>query len=77
MDTSIHNMTSLFKQLGLNGDTQAIDRFVSAHSPLERQINITDAPFWTATQAEFLKESMAEDADWTEVIEVLDARLRH
>ncbi len=77
MDTSSHNLASLFKQLGLNGDEQAIDRFIKAHSPLPATTHIIEAPFWTSSQAVFLKEAMAEDADWTEVIEVLDARLRH
>jgi hypothetical protein len=47
------------------------------HAPLAHELKLADAPFWTAAQAGFLKSELDEDADWSAVIDTLDARLRH
>lgn len=76
MDTSFHNMNSLFSQLGLPEDDNAIEAFVREHH-LESSVRIDQASFWSAMQSAFLKEAIQQDADWTEIVDQLDARLRH
>ena len=39
-------------------------------------VALADAPCWTPAQAAFLREEILEDADWAEVVDQLDARLR-
>ena len=76
MDTSSHTMQALFAQLGLSSNDTAIENFIhNNHLPLE--IPLENAAFWSAGQAQFLHESIAEDADWAEVVDHLDAMLRH
>ena len=51
MDTTKHDINTLFKQLGLPSSEAEIDTFIAA-------------------------QSLAEDGDWSEVIDELDVRLR-
>ena len=76
MDTSFHNMNSLFSQLGLPENDNAIETFVREHH-LESSVRIDQASFWSAMQSAFLKEAIQQDSDWTEIVDQLDARLRH
>lgn len=76
MESSSHRLGDLFRQLGLPGETPAIDRFIAAHTPIAASIRLEDAPFWSPSQATFLREKIAEDADWAELVDMLDARLR-
>lgn len=76
MESPIHSMNRLFDQLGLPSDGAAIERFIEAHSPLASGIVLSDAAFWTPAQSAFLREEIAEDADWAEVVDELNARLR-
>ena len=76
METPIHTINNLFAQLGLPSDTAAIDNFIAGHVPLASDIQLADAPFWSDAQANFLREEISEDADWAEVVDQLDARLR-
>ncbi len=76
MDTSNHTLQALFKQLGLSSNDIAIDNFIhNNHLPLE--IPLENAAIWSAGQAQFIRESIALDADWAEVVDHLDALLRH
>lgn len=77
MESHTHTITHLFAQLGLPSETSAIDTFIDAHAPLPHELRLIDAPFWTPVQAEFLKSQLAQDSDWSAVIDTLDARLRH
>lgn len=77
MDTSKHTLSTLFEQLGLAADEESIEAFVTRHSPLPREIALQDAPFWSESQSHFLEEGLEEDSDWAEVIDELDARMRH
>lgn len=72
----LHNCAELFAQLGLADDAAAIDAFIRAHAPLNDAIRIEDAPFWTPAQATLLKEKLLEDANWSPVIDTLNAALR-
>ena len=76
METPMHTMNNLFAQLGLPSDAAAIDSFIVEHAPLASGIELADAPFWTEAQANFLREEIHEDADWAEIVDQLDTRLR-
>lgn len=75
METFNHNLPSLFNQLGMENSQEFIEAFVKKHH-LEAHEQLAEASFWQPAQQRFLKESVAEDADWCEVIDQLDALLR-
>lgn len=76
MESNIHNIANLFAQLGLPNDNGAIDAFIATHAPLPHDVPLSEAPFWSPVQAAFLKTEIAEDADWSAVIDTLDVQLR-
>jgi len=76
METNLHTMNNLFAQLGLPAESGAIDDFIARHRPLDNDVALYRAPFWTASQRDFLKEEIIEDADWASVIDDLNGRLR-
>ena len=75
MESPMHSMKNLFAQLGLPSDDASIDRFIATHAPLPETVALADAPFWTSSQAAFLREEIREDADWAEVVDQLNLRL--
>lgn len=76
MDSSSHRFSELFAQLGLPTDNAGIAAFLRAHSPLADGIALANAPFWTPSQAAFLREEWREDADWAPVVDQLNLALR-
>ena len=76
MDTEFHTLTSLFDQLGLDSWEEAIERFIVDHAPLDPGESLADAPFWNDSQRAFIKEALAEDSDWAEVVDQLAVMLR-
>ncbi|MBS1142212.1 MAG: hypothetical protein H6R13_3665 [Proteobacteria bacterium] len=76
MQAQLHTMNNLFAQLGLPSEEAAVENFIAAHRPLENDIALYRAPFWTSAQRDFLKEEIIEDADWSAVIDELNERLR-
>lgn len=76
MDSSVHRFTELFTQLGLPSDKDGIRQFLAAHTPLPDSTALAEAPFWTPSQAAFLREEIVSDADWAELVDQLDASLR-
>jgi len=76
MESSTHELSELFSQLGLPDDQSAIEAFIASHGPIPAGTRLIDAPFWSPSQVAFLREKCAEDADWVELIDMLDARLR-
>jgi hypothetical protein len=68
--------TDLFKQLGLPCDEAAIAAFLTQHRPLSYDIRLEDAPFWTPGQSGFLKEQLANDAEWAVLVDQLSLALR-
>ncbi len=76
MDTSSHTIYTLFAQLGLPNSDTAIEAFVK-NNHLPDEVPLERAAFWSAGQAQFLHEAISDDADWAEVVDQLDARLRH
>jgi hypothetical protein len=76
MENMTHTFTDLFKQLGLPSDAMSIDAFLKLRRPLASSTRVEDAPFWSLSQRHFLKEQMASDADWAELIDRLSLALR-
>lgn len=75
MDALVHSTAQLFAQLGLPSDPGSIYRFIDQHRPLPDCVELSDAPFWTPSQAAFLRESLQADADWAPIIDALNAAL--
>jgi len=75
MDTSEHSMQALFAQLGLSNSDTAIDNFIE-NNHLPNEIPIQNAAFWSAGQAQFIREAIEDDADWAEVVDHLNTQLR-
>jgi hypothetical protein len=76
MEEPLHTLNSLFAQLGLPDDAAAVDAFILAHRPLPLTVSLFDAPCWTPAQAALLREEIMLDADWAEVVDQLNVRLR-
>ena len=75
MDAPVHQLSEVFQQLGLPDDAVEIDKFITTHSPLDQDVKLVDAPFWTDAQRAFLKESYEKDADWIPMIDQLNVML--
>ncbi|MBY5990644.1 DUF2789 domain-containing protein [Ferrimonas balearica] len=75
MDTTPNDLSHLFDQLGLDSSPGAIGRFLRQHR-LGRGEALEKAAFWNASQRAFLLEERAQDAEWSETIDVLDSLLR-
>lgn len=71
MDNAIHELSELFRQLGLADDKASIEAFIATHRPLPPGMGLADAPFWTPSQAEFLRDVLNDDADWAELVDAL------
>lgn len=69
-------MSDLFEQLGLASSDEAIVTFISEHKGLRQGVHIEDAEFWTRQQGDFIKTALLEDAEWTELIDQLNTRIR-
>ena len=73
MDTTPHNLSTLFDQLGLPSDAAAIKTFIHWHRPLDPKVPLQQASWWTPAQAEFLTQAIEEDSNWAGQIDELDA----
>lgn len=71
-----HPLSELFRQLGLPSRPEQIDAFVAAHSPLPHGTTLSEATFWNAAQAGFLREALEQDSDWAEAVDQLNEALR-
>lgn len=76
MDLSNNTLEVLFAQLGLPNSPSEIEQFVARHRPLAPDIQLADAHFWSEGQAQFLREEIAEDAEWAEAVDQLNVMLR-
>ena len=76
MESTLHSMTNLFTQLGLPSTPKDIQAFIESNRPLVKHLALHQAPFWSASQAEFLRDEILDDADWAGVIDRLDSGLR-
>ena len=71
MENPIHRLCDLFRQLGLPEEVAAIESFIALHRPLPNDMPLADAPFWTVSPAQSLREEIAKDGDWAELVDVL------
>ncbi|WP_082567706.1 DUF2789 family protein [Pelomonas sp. Root1217] len=78
MDTTTHHdLPALFSQLGLPNSPAEIKQFIRLHRPLPQTLNLSEAPFWNASQVAFLREQWhQDDGDWCGQIDQLNAALR-
>jgi hypothetical protein len=76
MESPVHTLPALFKQLGLPDDAVSIDQFIASHSPLKPELHLADAFFWSEGQRQLLRDEILEDADWAVVVDQLDVLLR-
>ncbi len=76
MDMTSNTLASLFEQLGLPSAEHEIEQFVLAHR-LDEHVSIADAEFWTDAQRQFLHESLKQDAEWSPIVDDLNAMLHH
>jgi hypothetical protein len=75
MDLMEKNMSSLFAQLGETQDDAGIARFIAQHQGLPGDIHLHEAPFWSPSQAAFLREALQMDGAWAPVVDDLNAQL--
>jgi len=75
MDAPTHHFSDLFAQLGLPHAPADIAQFIATHTPLTDGVRLPDAPFWSPTQAAFLRESLAQDSDWAGAVDQLSKAL--
>ena len=77
MESSIHRLGDLFRQLGLPDEPASIEAFIATHGPLPDGVVLADATFWAPSQAQFLRDELSDDADWAELVDSLSALLSH
>jgi hypothetical protein len=75
MNEPIHHFSELFAQLGLPNDNQSISHFLTIHASMADRERLPDAPYWTPSQAAFLRESLTHDSDWSGLVDQLSAAL--
>ncbi|EKE74053.1 DUF2789 domain-containing protein [Gallaecimonas xiamenensis] len=76
MEQPVHSLHDLFAQLGLPSTHNEIEGFIASHQGLNARTQLADAPFWSRSQAAFLREGLRDDSDWAECIDELNVRLR-
>ncbi|HWK54836.1 MAG TPA: DUF2789 family protein [Hyphomicrobiales bacterium] len=69
-------MNALFAQLGLANSDEAIVAFLDANPHARLSAHLHESPIWNASQAAFLRQAILDDADWCNLVDQLDARLR-
>ena len=74
MDETPKTLENLFSQLGLKSDEQSIETFIADHL-LAEGVELFEAPFWSPSQASFLKEELLKDGPWALVVDELNVRL--
>lgn len=76
MHNAHHHMSELFKQLGLPNSDTDIREFITQHRPLPAKRLLADAECWSESQASFLREAVAQDSDWSVIVDQLSQALR-
>ena len=81
-----YTLNDLFLQLGLPNDNASITAFITRHQISSKRMTggkdsaktpaaITAAPWWTASQSEFLHQAIQDDAEWAILVDELNTRL--
>jgi len=76
MNMPTHHASALFAQLGLPNDAWSIAQFLRTHAAMAQGMRLPDAPFWTGSQASFLRESLSQDSDWSDLVDQLGKALQ-
>lgn len=76
MEAPVHSLGELFGQLGLPSSHDEIEQFIATHRGLAPDVLLSEAPFWSPAQSQFLKEEWRDDADWAPLVDQLNVRLR-
>ncbi len=76
MGTTQHLFSDLFAQLGLPNDERSIAKFLIEHTTEKKDFRLPDLPFWSPSQAAFLKESLVQDSEWSGLADQLSSALR-
>ncbi|MCG3722778.1 DUF2789 domain-containing protein [Vibrio cincinnatiensis] len=76
MELHYHRMSELFEQLGLGSSSNEIEYFIETHRHQRDSTPLYKANFWNDAQANFLRQAIEEDADWSELVDQLDVMLR-
>ena len=76
MDTTEHTLNTLFAQLGLPEDNASISEFIKNHSPLDEEVPLAEAQWWSESQKRFLQEALQSDSDWAMPVDELNTLLR-
>ena len=74
MEIPNHRLSYLFDQIGLASTPSAIEAFIESHQ-LATGERLEDAPFWNASQFQFIQEARYEDAVWVLLVDEFDALL--
>lgn len=74
MNTCSPSLETLFEQLGLPAQDDAIQVFINEHQ-LPDHLHIVDAAFWSNGQKQFLMERLQRDDDWAIVVDQLNVDL--
>lgn len=74
MEIIVHDLSNLFRQLGMLGNVETIDAFLGDHR-LKPGTRLAEADFWNVSQAQFLARALKDDSDWSRAADELAARL--
>jgi hypothetical protein len=72
----MHHFHHLFAQLGLPDHAEGIVHFLTVHTAMADGMRLPDAPYWTHSQSAFLRESLTQDSDWTDLVDQLSLSLQ-
>jgi hypothetical protein len=75
MHPTIYHFGELFAQLGLPREDVDIVHFLTVHASMSDGLRLPDAPYWSVSQAAFLRESLLQDSDWSGVVDQLSKAL--
>ncbi|WP_053185343.1 DUF2789 family protein [Pseudomonas thivervalensis] len=74
MEQPSHDLKTLFDQLGLPSEGEAIDDFIMAN-PLPPKIKLVEAGFWSDLQKELLQDWLLADGEEAVLVDQLNVRL--
>lgn len=76
MNTDSLTMNTLFEQLGLESSDEAIEKFLNRYSHIPQNLPLHEVSIWNRSQAAFLRQAIAEDSEWSYLVDHLDTMLR-
>jgi hypothetical protein len=76
MNQAMYHFSELFAQLGLPSEPGEVIHFLTTHRSMSTGFRLPDAPYWTPSQASFLRESLMQDSDCSDVVDQLSGALQ-